>query len=115
MNINLKQIEIEQALRNYVVDQGINIEGKNVSMEFTAGRKGSGLTVDVTITDPTIKASGLATVVVKATASALTTTNGSTTVETAEVVTAQPKVEVETTEADPGYSTAAPTSGSLFT
>lgn len=54
MQINLKQREIEAALRMYVSHQGINLNGKEVAITFTAGRKEGGLTADVSIEDITI-------------------------------------------------------------
>lgn len=49
MQISLKQSEIIAAIRGYIQDQGINLEGKIVDVAFTAGRKGAGLSADVDI------------------------------------------------------------------
>lgn len=49
MLIQLKQSEIEVALHNYISQQGINLVGKSVSIEFTAGRKEAGITADISI------------------------------------------------------------------
>lgn len=49
MQISLKQSEIIAAIRGYIQDQGINLEGKTVDVAFTAGRKGAGLSADVDI------------------------------------------------------------------
>ena len=49
MIINLKQTEIEQALRAYVVAQGINLHGKDLTISFTAGRRESGISAEISI------------------------------------------------------------------
>lgn len=49
MQIQLKQREIEQALKQYIIDQGISLRGKNITIGFTAGRKDGGLTADINI------------------------------------------------------------------
>lgn len=49
MIINLKQSEIEVALKNYIVNQGINLDGKSVEINFTAGRKESGISAELDI------------------------------------------------------------------
>lgn len=49
MQIQLKQAEIIAALKQYITSQGINLTGKTVDIEFTAGRKESGLTADISI------------------------------------------------------------------
>ena len=51
MQIQLKQSEIINALKLYISNQGINLNGKTVEVAFTAGRKSSGLTADVCIND----------------------------------------------------------------
>lgn len=51
MQINLKQVEIVEALKQYITKQGINLVGKNVDMDFTAGRKNTGLSVEIIIDD----------------------------------------------------------------
>ena len=51
MQIILKQRAIEKALRLYVANQGINLEGKTLKIDFTAGRKESGMTAEVEILD----------------------------------------------------------------
>lgn len=51
MNIQLRQNEIIEALKNFITHQGINLTGKSVAIDFTAGRKTTGITADVTITD----------------------------------------------------------------
>ena len=51
MQIQLKQSEIVTAIKQYVAQQGINLTGRKVEVTFTAGRKESGLSADVDITD----------------------------------------------------------------
>ena len=51
MQINLKQPEIEQALRAYVVAQGISLHGKDLTISFTAGRRESGISAEISIDD----------------------------------------------------------------
>jgi hypothetical protein len=54
MQINLKQVEIQAALKQYITTQGINLAGKEVEITFTAGRKEGGLTADISIEDSAI-------------------------------------------------------------
>ena len=49
MQINLKQPEIEAALKGYITKQGISLEGKTITVAFTAGRKNSGVSAEVNI------------------------------------------------------------------
>jgi hypothetical protein len=49
MQISLKQYEIEAALSGYIAKQGIDLTDKSVTVTFTAGRKGGGLSADVNI------------------------------------------------------------------
>ena len=51
MQIHLRQKEIEAALKMYVAQQGINLTGKEVLVAFTAGRKDTGLSAELTIED----------------------------------------------------------------
>ena len=51
MRIQLRQIEIEEALQQYIANQGINLTGKVVEIGFTASRSADGLTADVDITN----------------------------------------------------------------
>jgi len=53
MRIQLRQIEIEEALQQYISNQGINLTGKVVEIGFTASRSADGLTADVDITNAT--------------------------------------------------------------
>ena len=54
MQINLKQTEIIQALKSYISQKGINLSGKTVECAFTAGRKDSGISVEISIEDQDI-------------------------------------------------------------
>lgn len=49
MQIQFKQAEIEAALKQYIIDQGINLDGKAVGISFTAGRNPAGIVADVSI------------------------------------------------------------------
>lgn len=51
MQIQLRQPEIKDALKQYITKQGINLQGKVVSIDFTAGRKETGLSADISIED----------------------------------------------------------------
>lgn len=51
MQIQLKQVEIIAALKQYITQQGIDLKGKSVNIAFTAGRKESGITADLSIED----------------------------------------------------------------
>ncbi len=51
MLIKLKQSEIEEALRDFIVKQGFNLDRKTVDISFTAGRGDSGMTADLDIQD----------------------------------------------------------------
>lgn len=51
MLIKLRQSEIEEALQQYIVSQGINLTGKTVKIDFTASRSSDGLTADVDISN----------------------------------------------------------------
>ena len=52
MDITLKNAEINQALEEYVSNQGINLGGKHVEVTFTAGRGTNGNTAVVSIMNP---------------------------------------------------------------
>ena len=54
MQINLKQPEITEALRQYIAQKGIALRGKTVDIAFTAGRKEGGLTAEINIEDQDI-------------------------------------------------------------
>lgn len=49
MQIKLKQAEIERAIRAYVTHMGVSLAGKDVKIDFTAGRGETGLVADVDI------------------------------------------------------------------
>ena len=51
MLIQLRQSEIEAALREYVVNQGINLTGRRVDISFTSGRKDNGISADLDIVE----------------------------------------------------------------
>lgn len=51
MQVQLKQAEIIAALKQYISGQGISLQGKQVEMAFTAGRKESGISVEISIDD----------------------------------------------------------------
>lgn len=49
VQIQLKQAEITQAIKQYISKQGIALADKHVVITFTAGRKESGLSAEVVI------------------------------------------------------------------
>lgn len=49
MRITLNQNEIEQALRNYVASQGIELRDKQVEVTLTAGRGANGFYAELNI------------------------------------------------------------------
>jgi len=51
MQIQLKQMEIVAALKQYITQKGIALTGKEVIITFTAGRKEAGITADLAIDD----------------------------------------------------------------
>jgi len=51
MQIQLKQAEIESAIKQYIACQGIALDSKYVAISFTSGRKGTGLSADIDITN----------------------------------------------------------------
>lgn len=53
MELNLKQVEIEAALRQYVSSQGFALTGRAVTITFTSGRTPSGLSALIDIGDVT--------------------------------------------------------------
>jgi len=54
MQIQIKQSEIITAIKQYVSQQGISLQNKQVTVSFIAGRKGSGISADVVIEDSSI-------------------------------------------------------------
>lgn len=52
MQIQLRQTEIVEALKQFVTKQGITLTGKVVDITFTAGRKESGISADISIEEP---------------------------------------------------------------
>lgn len=51
MNIIIKQKEIEAGIKLYLLQQGIQLNGKSTEISFTAGRKDSGLSAEIEIND----------------------------------------------------------------
>ena len=51
MQITLKQSDIEQSLKDYIIKQGIRTDDKDVLIAFTAGRRGTGVTAEISIED----------------------------------------------------------------
>ena len=49
MQIQIKQTEVEQAIKDYLTKQGISLVDMDVAITFTSGRKGAGLTASVSI------------------------------------------------------------------
>lgn len=51
MQIQIKEVEIIAAIKEYLVRKGLNLHGKSLNVVFTARRNNSGLTADVEIND----------------------------------------------------------------
>lgn len=51
MLIQLRQTEIEQALKRYIQNQGISLRGKTIEISFTSGRKDNGVSADLDINE----------------------------------------------------------------
>lgn len=51
MQVNLKQKDIEEALKQYLTREGIQTTGKTVNMAFKNSRKTTGVSVSVEILD----------------------------------------------------------------
>lgn len=49
MIIKLEEVEIHEALKEYVSNQGLDIRGKEVKITLTAGRKANGYSAEVDI------------------------------------------------------------------
>ena len=49
--LTLSQAELNKAIKNHVKTLGLNIEGKQIDVEFTATRKPAGYSALVTISD----------------------------------------------------------------
>lgn len=54
MQIQLKQTEIVEALKQYISRQGLCLVNKTTEVSFTAGRSGAGLIADIAIEDSDI-------------------------------------------------------------
>ena len=55
MLIALKQSEIEKALAQYISQQGINTQGKTITVDFSMGRKGAGLSAEIDIEEGAVQ------------------------------------------------------------
>lgn len=53
MDITLNHEEISEAITDYVGNQGINLDGKETEVDFTAGRGGNGYSATISIKEPT--------------------------------------------------------------
>lgn len=51
MQIQLRQAEIEKALKAYITGLGIDLSGKTFTITFTSGRKDNGLSADIEFED----------------------------------------------------------------
>lgn len=49
MRIEVDQSEIEEALANYIMSQGIDVTGKSVDITMVAGRKPNGFSANIVI------------------------------------------------------------------
>lgn len=54
MEIQLKQSEIELALKDFIQKQGIQLRNRTVQIDFTSGRKENGITANLLISDLSI-------------------------------------------------------------
>lgn len=56
MKINIKEPEIVLAITRHLATQGIVVQDRDIEMVFKAGRKGTGLSADISIveTNPTL-------------------------------------------------------------
>lgn len=51
MEIQIKQAELVEGVKHYISNQGINLVDKDVTIVFTARRKGGGISATMTIKD----------------------------------------------------------------
>lgn len=49
MKIELSEVEVSEAVKAWVEDQGVTVEGKHVDITYTAGRGDKGMTAEVNI------------------------------------------------------------------
>lgn len=49
MQVTLKQAEIEAALQSYIVEEGVNVSGKQVNVSLIAGRGSNGMSAVIDI------------------------------------------------------------------
>lgn len=52
MQVTLKETEIVAALKAHLGSSGVGVNGKDVQVKFTAGRKGDGLIAKISIDEP---------------------------------------------------------------
>ena len=104
MRIQLRQIEIEEALQQYISNQGINLTGKVVEIGFTASRSADGLTADVDITNATENAKPTQAITRAVTTEALPTAPAEEAPAQEEQATEAQAEEAQTKEATPASS-----------
>lgn len=49
MQVQLRQPEIVEALRQYIANKGISLSGSTFQVHFTAGRKETGISAEITM------------------------------------------------------------------
>jgi hypothetical protein len=109
MDIKLNQAEIIEAIEQYVGKQGISLANKHLGVVFTAGRKESGLSADLTITDAEIPGFTSAAPVAIATASVATVeTEAAKATPVAEAQVGATAASAAVVEADPAAETEVP-------
>lgn len=119
MQIQLKQSEIVDALKQYISKQGFNLAGKSVGVAFTAGRGTSGLSADIEIDElpeiPGLDECDEANGILRPTLSVVPTAAPSGEEKLAAVAAEQPKAEqTKPAEAAPATPAAAAKATSLF-
>lgn len=100
MQIILKQESIEQALKQFIASQGINLSGKVVTVDFTAGRKGSGISAELNIEEGTGEQPSESTKVSLAVVSNSQATSAAISEADADPVAAEPEQQPEATETE---------------
>lgn len=55
MKITISEAEIKTAIINYVSSQGLNTEGRKVTIDLKATRGPEGYTADIEVTDPSVE------------------------------------------------------------
>lgn len=109
MQVQIKQNEIEQAIRAFIANQGISLVGKEVKIDFTAGRKNGGLTADISIEEatPMVPVKAVNTAQLELPLETMVAEGSTTVLAVADGV-------ADVAVIDPGYSTTAPSTPSLF-